>query len=357
MKSFLLKTKDGFLGIGNEYPIRTNCNIGINEISFYEYEIDKINTIFHNKETYPDIMMDLSTIYTQKPLYKYLIENFNIAVGIVPVYQIFDSKKGISKKKFLDYLELLAKTGISFFTLHFTADIEFLELAKKTRGIPMTSRGGSIVLSDSLINKRKENIIITCLDEIIEILLKYDVAISLGTTFRPAGIKDSCDCIHIMETKKQLEYCKYLQSKGVKVIIENIGHIDLDNLKQHFELLREFQAPIMPLGPLVTDNAIGFDHIASAIGASFSSYFGCTHIINSITPNEHISSNFSIEDIILGIRTAKIVAHSINLLKFEETKQIDYKIYDERTHLKSCLLHEKDCSRCSVYCPLKFNTN
>ena len=355
MKSFLLKTKSAFLGIGEKYPIRTNCNIGINEISCYEYEIDKINTIFQSKETTPDLMMDLSTISMKNPLYKYLIDNFEIAVGTVPVYQIFDERKGILKKKFLDYLELLAESGMSFFTLHFTADIDIYELAKKTRGIPITSRGGSIVLSDTLINKERENIIAGCIDEIVDIALKHDVAISLGTTFRPAGIKDSCDIVHITETKRQLEYCKYLQSKGVKVIVENIGHIDLDNLKKHSELLHKFGAPIMPLGPLATDNAIGYDHIASAIGSSFSSYLGNSHIINCITPTEHTSSNFSIEDIIVGIRTAKIVAHSINLLKFEEYKQIDYNIYDERVRSKSCLLNEKDCSRCSIYCPLKFN--
>jgi phosphomethylpyrimidine synthase len=357
MKSFLLKTKDGFLGIGDEYPIRTNCNIGINEFSSYEYEIDKINIIFQNKETSPDLMMDLSTIPIKKPLYKYLINNFAVAVGTVPVYQIFDKKDGIQKNKFLDHLELLIETGISFFTLHFTADVDIYELAEKTRGIPITSRGGSIVLADSLINNRKDNIIANCIDDIIKIVLKHNVAISLGTTFRPAGIKDSCDIVHITETKRQLEYCKYLQSKGVKVIIENIGHIDLNNIKQHSELLNKFEAPIMPLGPLVTDNAIGYDHIASAIGASFSSYFGCTHIINSITPSEHISSNFSIEDVIMGIRTAKIVAHSINLLKFDEYKQIDYDIYEERVRLKSCLLNENNCYRCSSYCPLKFAVN
>lgn len=357
MKSFLLKTKNDFLGIGDEYPIRINCNVGINDVARYEYEIGKIDTIFQSEKTTPDLMMDLSTVHVQKPLYKYLIDNYNAAVGTVPVYQVFDKSKGISKKQFLDYLRLLAKTGISFFTLHLTADLDFFESAKKTRGIPITSRGGSIILSDSLINHRKNNIIIACLNEIVEIVLEHDVAISLGATFRPAGIKDACDLVHIMETKRQLEYCKYLQSKGVKVIIENIGHIDLDKSKQHFELLREFEAPIMPLGPLATDNAIGFDHIASAIGASFSSYFGCTHIINSITPSEHTSSNFSIDDVILGIRTAKITAHSINLLKFEKYRQIDNDIYAERVGSKSCLLNEQNCSRCSIYCPLKFNTN
>jgi phosphomethylpyrimidine synthase len=113
----------------------------------------------------------------------------------------------------------------------------------------------------------------------------------------------------------------------------------------------------MPLGPLVTDNAIGYDHIASALGASFSSYFGCTNIINCITPNEHSSSDLGTEDIIAGIRAAKIAAHSVNLLKFDEYKQIDNNIYERRAGSMSCLMNGNSCSRCSPHCPLKFTGN
>ena len=33
-------------------------------------------------------------------------------------------------------------------------------------------------------------------------------------------------------------------------MIENVGHISLDKLTKHAELLKESNAPIMPLGPL-----------------------------------------------------------------------------------------------------------
>jgi phosphomethylpyrimidine synthase len=350
MNSFQLKTKSGFLGIGKNYPIRVNCNVGTNATNTYTNEIEKINAIFQFQETTPDIMMDLSITQNRHKISKYIIDNYNIAVGTIPYYTTYDKTSGISKSQLLESIIEQAEKGISFFTFHFTAGLPLYNLAIKNREIPITSRGGSIILSDAIINKRADNILIENIDEIIAIALKYNIAISLGTTFRPAGIKDACDTVHILETEEQLKLCKYLQSKGINVIVENIGHIDLLQLQNHAKLLKEFDAPIMPLGPIPTDNAVGNDEIASAIGASFAAYFDCCHIINSITPNEHLASNFTTQDIIRGIKAAKIAAHCINILKFKEYRDIDNKIYESRATAKSCL---ENCNRCDEYCPLK----
>lgn len=353
LHSFKLKTKKGFIGIGKDYPIRVNCNVGTNRTNSFNSEIEKVNTIFQNKETTPDTMMDLSIVQNKTLLSKYIIDNFEVAVGTIPYYTIFDREKGISKNQLLEYIIEQAENGIAFFTLHFTANLLLYDIAKKNRHIPITSRGGSIILSDSIVNKKTDNVLIENIDEIIEIALKYHIAISLGATFRPAGIIDACDEVHILETEEQLKICQYLQERNVNVIIENIGHIDLMQLQNHFKLLQKFNAPIMPLGPLPTDNAIGYDDIASAIGASFAAYFNCCHIINSITPNEHLTSNFTIEDVIRGIKAAKVAAHCINILKFNEYREIDNEIYESRANTKLCL---KNCSRCDDFCPLKLNT-
>jgi len=350
MKSFKIKTKAGFLGVGNDYPIRVNCNVGTNTTNAFVDEIKKINAIFQSKETTPDMMMDLSITQNNDKVSKYIIDNYNIAVGTIPYYTVYNKINGISKSQLLESIIDLAEIGISFLTLHFTANLPLYELALKNREIPTTSRGGSLILSDCLINKRDENILLESIDDIIAIALKYSIAISLGTTFRPAGINDACDTVHILETEEQLELCKYLQSKGVNVIVENIGHIDLLQLKRHAELLKKFEAPIMPLGPLPTDNAIGNDDIASAIGASFAAYYGCCHIINSVTPNEHSTSSFTTQDIIKGIEAAKIAAHCVNILKFRECREVDENIYKARANTKSCL---ENCNRCDEFCPLK----
>ena len=48
----------------------------------------------------------------------------------------------------------------------------------------------------------------------------------------------------------------------------------------------------MPLGPLATDDAIGMDHVNNAIGAAFAAYWGCAHVINAVTRQEHTGVQF-----------------------------------------------------------------
>lgn len=355
MDSFILKSNSGGLGIGNNYPIRVNCNIGVNDISDFKNEINKINTIF-NSESIPDIMMDLSTIEVENPLYDFIINEKKIPVGTVPTYTSFDKKKGFDKIKLLEHLEEQANRGVSFFTLHFTATSNLYEIAQKNRIIPVTSRGGGLVLYDSIQNQRNESIFIELFDEIVNIALDYDIAISLGTTFRPAGIIDARDEVHIKETIEQLKICKKLKSYGVKVMLENFGHIDLAQLEKHIALIKEFEVPVMPLGPIPTDIAINNDHIAAAIGASFSCYWGIAHIINSISPYEHSKSEISITDSIKAIETAKLVAHIINLTRYTQHKEKDINIFKVRANNRSCIIgNSTSCNRCSDKCPLKLS--
>lgn len=350
MNNFKLKCKKDYLKIGYNQDIQVNCNIGINNKTEYKTELNKIDTLFLRHDSSPNIMMDLSTISLTQPIYQHIINNYKIPVGIVPTYTIdlLHNKNAI-----IDDLTSLAETGISFFTLHFTANKHLFTKAKQNRQIHVTSRGGGKILQCMEKHNISENIYIQIIDDIIRIASQYDIAISLGTTFRPASIIDACDSIHLEETMQQLEVCKYLQERNIKVIVENIGHIDIAKLETHSKILNRFNAPIMPLGPIPTDNAIGIDHIASAIGASFSAYWNSAHIINSITPAEHMTGELSINDLINGVKTAKLVAHIINLLKNSNYRKVDEQIYKRRAIMNSCTLKEKNCNRCAQLCPLK----
>ena len=253
-----------------------------------------------------------------------------------------------------DYLLELCENGISFVTIHFTANEHLLEIAKRDRKIACTSRGGGLCLYDIHINKREQNIFYEHIDEIAEIAKECDIAISLGATFRPANIFDACDAVHLQETKEQLHICNYLQSKGVKVMVENIGHISLSKLEEHAHLLKQFEAPIMPLGPIPTDSAINEDHISAAIGAAFASYWGAADVINCITRYEHSNDELDVNVILEAIRTMKVVAHSIDVAKGrDEAMAVDREVSDERSCEKSCLIGNERCNRCRNYCPLK----
>jgi len=287
-------------------------------------------------------------------LYYYIATNHKVPIGTVPIY-LAARLDSLDRNHILDILHEQAENGVSFFTIHFTADKALLDIANKTRKIPVTSRGGGIILKDVIKNNKTSNIYIDIFDSIVNIALKYNITISLGATFRPAGIIDSCDKVHLEETKLQLQICKKLKKKGVNVIVENIGHIDLKTLEQHSNLLREFDSPIMPLGPLLTDIGMEMDNIVSAIGASFSAYWGCAHIINSITPIEHLNSSIDINNLMIGIKTAKLVAHIINLTNYKDVKNLDNNIYEQRSQTESCMINNA-CDRCSNYCPLKLDS-
>ena len=120
----------------------------------------------------------------------------------------------------------------------------------------------------------------------------------------------------------------------------------------------------MPLGPLPTDAAIGFDHIANAIGATFMASIGNVGLINSLTRREHLGGIPSSDEIIEGVKAAKVAAHCVNIMRHPVMARIDEAVSDARAGRQTCvcsggLFDECDdsdvktgCARCSFECPL-----
>ena len=345
-----LKSHSGDLNVGESQPLRVNCNVGANTPEQIVYERERLKAIKESNQQ-PDTFMDLSIGQYEKPLYKEIVSEFGCPVGVVPAYT-FPITLPITQEYALDTLRRFADDGLSFFSLHLTAKKDLLDLAKRTRKIPVTSRGGAIVLMRS-IDDNSENIWVSILPQIIDLAKEYGIVISLGTTFRPAGVDEACDEVHLRETEDQLKLCRMLQAEGVQVMVENVGHIGIDRLEKHCGLLRQFNAPIMPLGPLPTDCAENEDHIAAAIGATMMGYWNCAHIINCITRSEHTKSFFSIEETLEAIRTARIAAHIIDVAR-GIILEGETEMLDKRAKSQCCIVEEgKECHRCSMFCPLK----
>lgn len=349
-----IKLKNSNLVVGSKVPVRVNCNVGINKEVDRKYEIERLEAI-KNSNCQPDTFMDLSIGQFNKPFYHEIQERFDCPIGFVPSY-LFSPDKSISRIEAIDILKRLADEGIAFVTLHFTATQELFRRAKATRKIPVTSRGGIAVL-EQIERNGGENIWVSCLPEIIDIAKAYDVVISLGSTFRPAGIMEACDEVHLKETNEQLKICRILQAADVQVMVENVGHISIDKLEQHIHLLHEYNAPIMPLGPIPTDSAFDSDHIASAIGAAFMGYWDGAHIINCVTRAEHTKPRFTIEETLEAIRTSKLAAHIIDVSK-GIGKGEDERVFNQRATSQSCLMGKQgECTRCDRFCPLKKTDN
>lgn len=344
--------KIGGVSVGDASPIRINCNIGCNTQEDLSEELHKIQQI-KDSGMIPDFMMDLSLIRLQRPLYKDINEILGIPVGTVLSYIPFNKRAGLEWICVKEYFLQICQEGIAFLTIHFTADLDLYDQARKARLVPCTSRGGAFVLFDSLINNRKINIFREHIDEIAQIALKYNVVVSLGTTFRPSNIFDACDAVQIEELSRQIEICRYLQTKGVSVLVENSGHISLANLQNYANRLKGLNAPIMPLGPMICDNAVNEDHIVAALGEAFSGYWKTAHILNCVTRYEHSQAAITTEVILEAIRTARIVAHCLNLARgMEDDWKQERNIDEIRAREKSCIIGTH-CNRCKNVCPLK----
>ena len=350
MNTVFLKSTFGSIEIGDLQSVRVNCNVGANTPEQMGHERERLKAI-KDSCLLPDTFMDLSIGNYDEPLYKDIIREFSCPVGCVPAYGFPPSRITLQQEA-LDILKRLADDGIAFFTLHLTANRDLLKIAKRTRKIPVTSRGGAIVLKQAM-EWRSENIWVSILPQIVDLAKEYGIVISLGSTFRPAGIDEACDEVHLRETEEQLKLCRMLQAEGVQVMVENVGHIGIDRLEKHCGLLRQFNAPIMPLGPLPTDCAENEDHIAAAIGATMMGYWNCAHIINCITRSEHTKSFFSIEETLEAIRTARLAAHIIDVARGIDLEK-ETEMLDKRAKNQCCIVEEgRECHRCSMFCPLK----
>lgn len=340
------------LHIGKKFPIAVNQLVGINKISQYDDCLKKID-MWDSSGSGPDIIYDVSMLSptSMPPIWKYALGKKKYIVGTVPSY-FLTNKSHVSKQELLTVIENLLVSGVKIITIHPTVTFKLLELSKK-RLTPMTSRGGAIVARD-MTNNHTENIFIEVLDDIALLCVKYDAAISIGTAFRPANIFDSLDAVHREEIKLQTNLAEYLKQQMVKTIIELPGHTPPKKIKELNSLLKDNNFPIMPLGPVVTDVGIGMDHITSSIGQILLSEANNVQIISAMTAEEHTGNIPSIESTYEAVKVARLVAHIIDMEKFNDFSG-DYEIAKQRR--STCVIGAKNkgCARCGEFCPLNLD--
>ena len=361
---FCLKAKRPVL-VGKHALLKVNLSVGVSDASLRDIEMEKIEHIA-NLPYRPDLMMDLSIVRMKNPLWRDMLHLFDGAVGVIPYYSLFDENRGLDEIELMDTILQMAKGGVSFMTLHPTADLALYQNATNSkRLIPMTSRGGYVLLKDQMLNSRKVNLITQNFEQIMGIFKKYGVAVSIGTVFRPGTIWESLDEIQLQEIRLQNYYIQLARKHGVAVMMEGVGHVSLDNIDKYADLIRPLDAPLMPLGPIPSDEIIGFDHLANAIGAITLAQTGVVGIINCVTREEHTGRVPSLESIVEGLKSAKTVAHCYNISKFPPYKQQTEVVGINRGKNKSCAQRggifafdnvedniDSGCTRCKNECPL-----
>ncbi len=301
--------------IGKNFHVKVNANIGNSAItSSIEEEVEKMIWATHWGA---DTVMDLSTGKDIHRTREWIIRNSPVPVGTVPIYQALEKVDGKPENLTWEiYRETLieqAEQGVDYFTIHAGVLLRYIPLtANRVTGI--VSRGGSIMAAWCLAH-HQENFLYTHFREICEILLSYDVAISLGDGLRPGSIADANDEAQFAELRTLAELTKIAWEYDVQVMIEGPGHIPMNKIKENVDIQQALcsEAPFYTLGPLTTDIAPGYDHITSAIGAALIAWHG-TAMLCYVTPKEHLGLPNK-EDVKKGVIAYKIAAHAADLAK------------------------------------------
>jgi phosphomethylpyrimidine synthase len=233
-----------------------------------------------------------------------------------------------------DVLKKQAEDGVDFFTIHagiLKKSLKMLENKKRVCGI--VSRGGAILARWMHVNK-KENPFYENFDKILDLAKKYNITLSLGDALRPGAIADSTDRLQISELHLLGELVKKCRKKRVQVMVEGPGHIRLDEIALNMFLEKKIcdHAPFYVLGPLPTDIAAGYDHITGAIGGALAAFYGADFLC-VVTPAEHLRHP-SLEDIKEGVIASRIAAHSVDILRFKDEWEKDYKLSLHRARRK-----------------------
>lgn len=304
-------------GIGKMLKTKINVNLGTSRDCLdMEVEMDKVMTAVNLGA---ESIMDLSSFGNTRLFRQKLTAECPAIIGTVPIYDavVYYQKalKTITAQEWIDVVRMHAEDGVDFMTIHCGINrntVERFKTAKRHTNI--VSRGGSIIFAWMELTGQ-ENPFYAYYDEILDICQQYDVTLSLGDACRPGSIKDAGDISQIEELVALGELTMRAWEKNVQVIIEGPGHMPLNQIQANMEIQQTIckGAPFYVLGPLVTDVAMGHDHITAAIGGAIAATYGASFLCY-VTPAEHLRLP-TVEDVREGIIASKIAAHAADIAK------------------------------------------
>ena len=304
-------------GIGEGLRTKMNVNLGISGDCYdYTAEFEKVKLAIQFQ---CEAIMDLSNYGKTHTFRKQLIEMSPAMIGTVPMYDAIGYlEKDLADIKATDFLKVLeahAKEGVDFQTIHAGINrraVEALKRQKRTTNI--VSRGGSLLFAWMEMTGN-ENPFYEYYDDVLDILRKYDVTISLGDALRPGCNADSTDAGQISELVELGALTKRAWERDVQVMVEGPGHMTMDEIAANMKLQKRLchNAPFYVLGPLVTDIGVGYDHITAAIGGAISASSGADFLCY-VTPAEHLCLP-NAQDVLDGLMATKIAAHAADIAK------------------------------------------
>ncbi len=362
--------------IGQPASIKVNANLGTSPfLCQMELELSKLKSAL---KAGTHTIMDLSTGGDLDEIRKRFLDASPVPLGTVPIYSVAQRylSKGrdvalISEDEILEEIEKQALQGVDFMTLHCGVTRRAAESAKGERVLGIVSRGGSILARWMEVNNR-ENPLLTRFEDILGICKRYNVVISLGDGLRPGAIEDAGDGAQWEEVIVLGELAQRAKEEGVQVMIEGPGHVPLQMVVPQIKTMKRIchNAPLYVLGPLTTDIAAGYDHIAGAIGGALAAYAGADFLCY-VTPAEHLTLPNE-NDVYQGVVASLIAAHSAEVaLGYERARRRNREISVARRDLdweritalaldreivkrrRERFASKEECAMCGEFCAVK----
>lgn len=304
-------------GVGSMLKTKINVNLGTSrDWKDVNMELQKVQSAV---EMGAESIMDLSSYGDTRKFRQQLTQECPAIIGTVPIYDavVYYHKplKDITTQEWLDIVEMHAKDGVDFMTIHVGINQSTARRFKNNKRLTnIVSRGGSIIFAWMEMTGL-ENPFYEHYDWILDICQKYDVTLSLGDACRPGCIADAGDISQIEELVTLGELTRRAWEKNVQVIIEGPGHMPLNQIEANMKIQQTVcqGAPFYVLGPLVTDIAPGYDHITAAIGGAVAASHGASFLCY-VTPAEHLRLPDE-KDVKEGIIASKIAAHAADIAK------------------------------------------
>lgn len=363
--------------IGQPAKVKVNANIGTSPFkNNVEKEMKKLEAA---QNAGAHAVMDLSTAGDLDGIRTSMLSKCPLPLGTVPIYAMAqqyvardEDPAGFTIEELLKEIEKEAEQGVDFMTLHCGLTRRGAEWATSgDRVLGIVSRGGSI-LARWMRDHDAENPLLTNYERILEICIKHNVTISLGDGLRPGAGADAGDAAQWEEVLMLGELAKKSREYGVQAMIEGPGHVPLNLVEAQIRGIKKatHNAPLYVLGPLVTDSAPGYDHIAGAIGGAVAVMNGVDFLCY-LTPAEHLTLP-EIDDVWNGVKASLVAAQcgevgmgresavKRDLEMSQARKELDWDriaelAIDPALACKRRKDHkdEKECAMCGKFCAVR----
>lgn len=316
------------VAIGKGASTKVNVNIGTSSARIEpDEELEKAGIA----EKYgADTLTDLSMGGDIRSIRQSIFQHTTLPITTVPIYQsvVEQGIHSMSEEHILNMIKQHVEEGVSSVVLHCIERECIEQLRGHKRVMGMVSKGGSFT-SIYMLSNDCDNPFIEHFDHIMDILKENDVVLSLGNTMRSGCIHDAPDSPQRKELLTNMKLAKRANLAGVQVIVEGMGgHVRASEIADYVRFHKETgDFPLFVAGPLPTDVAVGYDHIAGAVGASMASGAGADYLCY-ITPSEHLRLP-SVDDVREGLVAFRIAAHIGDSMKYG-IQQRDLKLAEHR---------------------------